>query len=128
VTYAFRLDYVGGEPDAAAIVIEDEEGLVYAGATDQRPGAAVLRDGLPGWKISLEPAACGSRMSSECYDAVRNLGLVIEHEGRRVVLFNGESVTIGRYRVDCLLAQQVTYNASCADAGLPGVSYVISRL
>lgn len=125
--YAFRLDYVGGEPDAAAIVIEDDEGLVYAAATDQRPGAAVLRDGLAGWTISLLPAECASRLRSECFDAVRNAGLAFEHDGQRQVLFHGESADLGRYRVDCLVAQEVDYSASCADAGVPGISWAIAR-
>ncbi len=127
-SYAFRLDYVGGAPDATAIVIRDGEGLLYAAATDQRPGAAVLRDGLPGFTLSLLPAECGSRLESECYEAVRNLGLAVEHAGRRVVLFQGESAVLDDYRVDCLIAQEVTYSSRCADAGLPGVSYVITRL
>lgn len=124
---SFRLDYVGGEPDAAAIVIEDERGLVYAAATDQRPGAAVLKDGLPGWTIALAPAECGSRSSGPCHEAIRNLGLAFEHDGQRVVLFHGESATVGGFRVHCLIAQEVDYSAACADAGLPGVSWAIER-
>jgi len=125
---SFRLDYVGGEPDAAAIVIEDADGLVYAAATDQHPGAAVLREGLPGWEFTLLPAECASRPAGSCYEAIRNTGLAIEHDGRRVVLFHGESATLGRYRVDCLVSHEVVYSPSCADAGLPGVSWAISRL
>lgn len=126
--YTFRLDYWGGEPDALAIVIHDGDGLLYAAATDERPGAAVLRDGVPGFTISLLPAECDSRLQNTCYEAVRNVGLAVEHQGRRAVLFQGESAVLDRYRVDCLIAQKITYSSRCADAGLPGVSYVITRL
>lgn len=124
---SLRLDFVGGEPDAVAIVIEDDDGLVYAAATDQRPGAAVLREGLPGWKVTLLPAGCDSRPGGPCYESIRNSGLAFEHEGQRVVLHHGESAEMGRFRVDCLIAQEVVYSPTCADAGLSGVSYAIAR-
>jgi len=127
-SYVFRFDYVGGEPDAAALVIRDQEGLLFAAATDQRPGAAVLRDGLDGFTLSLLSPECDSRTERPCYEAVRNVGFAVEHGGARLVLFQGESTVLGRYRIECLIAQEITYSPNCADAGLPGISYVITRL
>jgi hypothetical protein len=44
-----------------------------------------------------------------------------------VTLHQGESAQIGSYEIRCLIAQQVTYRAGCADFALHAVSYTIVR-
>jgi len=124
---AFRIDVVPGVPGASALVIRDDQGLVLAAASDQAPGAAVLRDGLEGFSLSLDPTTCPSRPHDACLVSVANRRLRARHSGGVVALYHGESAWLGRWRVRCLTAQAVKYARGCADVALFGVSYVIAR-
>lgn len=124
---AFRIDVVNGVPGASAIVVRDDQGLVLAAASDQLPGAAVLRDGLEGFTLILDPTLCPSRPHDACLESVSNRKLHVRHSAGEVALYHGESASIGRWRVRCLTAQSAKYAHGCADVALFGVSYVIAR-
>jgi hypothetical protein len=127
-TYDFQVDYVGGAPAASGLLIRDRSGLVFAGATDTRLGSHVLKEGLPDHTLALFPSGCPSRQATECYESITNQILRVSHSGRTADLFNGQTARLGPYRITCLTAQAVTYRARCADAGLPAVSYLVSRV
>jgi hypothetical protein len=126
-SYEFQVDYVGGAPAVSGLLIHDGTGLLFAGASDQKIGAHVLKEGVPSFTIALLPPDCSSRGSDTCYDAITNVPLQVRAQGASVELHNGESGNLGSYRVTCLAAQAVAYNSRCADAGVPAVSYVIAR-
>jgi hypothetical protein len=126
-SYEFQVDYVGGSPAASGLLIRDQAGLLFIGASDQRLGSHVLKKGSPPFTLALLPAACSSRRSDTCLDAVVNLPLQVRSADGSVELHNGESARLGTFRVTCLTAQAVSYSSRCADAGLPAVSYMIVR-
>jgi hypothetical protein len=126
-SYEFQVDYVGGAPAASGLLVRDAAGLVFAGASDQRLGSHVLKDGISPFTLAVLPPSCSSRRSDTCFDAITNVPLQVRTEGASVELHNGESARLGPYRVTCLTAQAVAYSSRCADAGLPAVSYVIAR-
>lgn len=127
--YAFRVEHVGGRPPASALVISDQDGLVFAGATDGTIGGHVLKDGLPGFTFELVDGGCESRDRSPCYEAIINRRLDVRGEDNETLsLFNGDSGRIGTFQVTCLTAQHVDYSSQCADAGLPAVSWIVARL
>jgi hypothetical protein len=127
-TYDFQVDYVGGAPAASGLLVRDPSGLVFAGATDTRLGSHVLKDGLPDLAIELIPSGCASRRSDRCYETITNQRLRATHSGRSVELMHGQSERVAAYRISALTAQAVTYRQGCADAGLPAVSYLVSRV
>jgi hypothetical protein len=51
----------------------------------------------------------------------------VVHAGASATLFQGESATLGKYRVTCLTAEEVTYRDRCADIGRVVLSYRIER-
>ena len=126
-SYEFQVDYVGGAPAASGLLIRDGAGLLFAGASDQRLGSHVLKEGVPPFTLALLPPACSSRRRDTCFDAITNVPLQVRSESVSVELHNGESARLGSYRVTCLTAQAVAYSGRCADAGLPAVSYIILR-
>jgi hypothetical protein len=126
--YDIQVDYVGGAPAASGLLVRDAAGLVFAGATDTRLGAHVLRDGLPDLTLALVASACASRRATDCYESITNQILRVTHGGRSVDLMNGQSARVGPYQVTCLAAQAVGYRERCADAGLPAVSYLVVRV
>lgn len=128
LTYDFQVDYVGGAPAASGLIVRDAAGLVFAGMTDSRLGSHVLKDGLPEITMALVASGCASRPSERCYEAIVNQRLRATHSGRTLELMQGQSDRLGPYRISCLTAQAVTYRPGCADAGLPAVSYFVSRV
>lgn len=127
-TYRFVVDYAPGSPDASGILIFDGGQLLFAALTDRTPFLRVLKRGIPGFSVALEEGTCGSRGRTKCHSALVNLPLSIAHRGTRVVLHHGERAKLGAFEVRVLTAQKVTYAPRCADAGLPGVSFVIRRV
>jgi hypothetical protein len=128
VPYQLQVDYVGGAPAASGLLIRDRDGLVFAGATDQRLGARVLKEGVPDFALELRPPTCRSRPGGTCYQSIANQALRVAHGGRQADLLHGQSVRLGPYRITCLTAQSVVYRDQCADAGLPAVSYLMVRI
>ena len=127
-TYTVRLDYRPGFPSSCGIIIGDESGLLFAGASDQRIGGSVLSEGVPGFELELLELECASRPTGDCYEALRNLALRVTHENEQTVIPHGEYTQAGPYEVTCHVAQDVDYSDACADAGLHRVSYSIVRL
>jgi hypothetical protein len=127
-SYEFELDRVGGMPTASGLIVRDQQGLVFAGASDQDIGSHVLEAGVPGFGLELLASSCPSRGEGDCFDAVFNRPLQVSFGGGTVTLHQGESAQLGGYEVRCLIAQQVKYRASCADFALYAVSYTIGRL
>jgi hypothetical protein len=135
--YDLTVEYVMGMPSPSALVLMDTAGLVFAAASDHAPrargaveravGANVLRDGLPAWTLRLVDAGCRSRPVGKCYAARVNLALEVTHAGTTHSLGNGQSVDLDGYRVTCHAAERVEYTSACADAGVLGVSWSISR-
>lgn len=125
--YRLRVDYEPGYPPASALLVWDSEGLLYAAASDERPGATVLKDGVPGFALRLLPATCDSRPHDRCFEALRNAPLEAAFGGRSVTLHNGGVADLGAYRVTCLTAQAIAYSSRCQDAGRIALSYVIER-
>lgn len=125
-TYAFRVEHVGGSPPASALVIRDADGLVFAGVSDQGIGDHVLRDGLPGFTLSLGAVTCPSRGAGECYRAAMNRTLDVAGAGAGLSLYSSDSGRIGAYLVRCLAAQRVDA-AGCPDFGMHDVSFTIER-
>ena len=125
--YRLHIEHRGGFPPASGFWVEDEEGIVAAGASDWDVARLVLKEGIPSFELALLPASCPSRTSDRCFDAVQNRALRISYRGESIELFQGESAELGPYRIRCLIAQQVTYSDRCCDAGVPGVSYWIVR-
>jgi hypothetical protein len=123
----FRVDVVPGTPGASALVVRDDQGLLFVAASDQAPGAAVLRDGLEGFTLSLEATGCSSRPHDTCLVSVINQRLRARYAVSEVALTHGDEAVLGRWRVRCLTAQSVKYAPHCADVALFGVSYVIVR-
>lgn len=126
-TYDFALDYVGGTPSASGLVVTDQDGLLFAGASDQGVGDHVLGAGVPGFALRLLPITCPSRGQGECYDAVFNRGLEVTSGDRKATLYQGDAARVAGHDVRCLIAQQVTYSSRCADYALHAVSYTITR-
>jgi catechol 2,3-dioxygenase-like lactoylglutathione lyase family enzyme len=127
-TYEFQVDVVAGAPGASGVVISDGEGLLFAAASDQRPGLRVLQAGLPGCEIELLPARCPERGREPCIASARNAPLRAARAGRAVTLLHGERAELDGYRVDVLAAQELRYDPACADAGTVALSYAITRL
>lgn len=123
----FRIDVAPGTPGASALVVRDDQGLLFAAASDQAPGAAVLRDGLEGFTLALESTGCSSRAHDACLESVTNQRLRARYAVSEVALYHGDSAALGRWRVRCLTAQSVKYAPHCADVALFGVSYLIVR-
>ena len=126
--YRFVVDYAGGFPDASGIVVYEGDRLLFAGHTDQKPFEHVLKNGIPGFTIAFGEPACSSRDSSRCHESIVNLPLVVVHGEERRSLHQGETARVGDFEVRLLTSQRVTYSSSCADAGLPGVSFTIARV
>ena len=124
--YEFRVEFEGESPHTCALVVSDRRGVCLIAATDVRPGATVLKDGS-GFRASLGPRVCASRPHSECFEAIYNLELKIARGKSSVRLHTGESARLGAWRVHCFVAQEPVYSPKCADAGVPGVSYLIVR-
>ncbi len=125
--YDFQVDHVGGFPEISGLLIRDSVGLLFAGVSDQNPGERALKEGVPSFDVAFAPTRCKSRPHGKCYDAIYNLPLRVSRQGKSATLFHGDSTRLGTYRVTCLTAQKVIYNDRCADAGLHGVSYAITR-
>ena len=126
-TYRFVVDYRPGFPDAAGILVYERDELFFAALTDQKPLQLVLREGVPGFDIALGETTCKSRENSRCHEAIVNLPVTFEHAGSRATVFQRETARLGDFDVRVLTAQSVKYSSRCADAGLPGVSFVIAR-
>lgn len=125
--YTFQVEHAGRFPATSALVIWDARGMLFTGVSDLQPGATVLSDGLEGFAAQLLPATCDSRPHSDCYAALRNRPLEIFHQGKSVTLRNGGVGTLGGYVVRCLTAQEAQLSDRCADAGVIGVSYTLTR-
>jgi len=119
--YDFVLDYRPGFPSASTLTISDERGVMFIAVTAQQP-----KD-IAGFKFTMSDAGCSSRPHNRCYDAIVNQRLHVARNNESVELMNGESALLGGYRLHALTAQKVTYNSSCADAGIDGVSFTIAR-
>ncbi|HEX6883972.1 MAG TPA: hypothetical protein VF530_11370 [Planctomycetota bacterium] len=126
--YAFELETVPGEPTPAALIVRDEQGLLFAGVSDYQPGARVLQRGLPDFVLALEASGCASRDREAGLASDVNAVLRVEHDGSSVRLFQGDAATLGSHRVRCLAARQVTYRPGAADTGVFGVCYTLRRL
>ncbi len=126
--YRFRVDYKPGWPGASGLLVSDNAGLLYAALTDQEVGRDVLTEGVPGFSIALRAAECrSSRPHNSCFDSMINLPVEVRSSGDAVVLYHGESKQLGDYVVSVLTAQDVIYNKSCKDAGVPRISLTIHR-
>jgi hypothetical protein len=125
--HEFQIDVVAGSPAASGVVISDTEGLLFAAASDQRPGLHVLAGGIPGFELELLPATCPERGREQCISSARNAPLRVARAGRSVTLLHGESAALDGYRVDVLAAQEIRYDPRCADAGVVALSYAITR-
>jgi hypothetical protein len=125
--YDFQIESVGGFPSASGLIVRDSTGILYAGASDQTVGGHVLKDGVPGFALTLESAGCPSRPHDDCYDGLYNLRLSVTHAGQTIRLMHPETGRVDAYAITCLVAQRVDYNGKCADAGLQGVSWTIER-
>ncbi len=125
--YRFEVQQAGEAPPASAVIVWDDEGLLFAGASDWEIGRNVARDGVPGFEIAKVASDCGDRSHGTCYDGLKNAVLKVIAPEESVTLYHGETAELGSYKVTCLTCQDVVYNDSCADAGLISVSYVIVR-
>lgn len=125
--YRFVVDYAGGFPDSSGILVYDGETLYFAALTDQTLFAHVLKSGVPGFSMKLGEPSCGSRGSTKCHPTMVNLPLIVASGGTEKTLHHGETAVLGDYVVQPLTAQRVTYSPRCADAGVPGVSLIITR-
>lgn len=126
-TYRLVVDYAGGAPDASGILVFDGERLLFAAVTDQTAFRRVLRNGIPGFTVAAAESPCASRDRTKCHEAMVNLPLVFEHGGARTALYQGQAARAGDFEIRVLTAQKVRYSSRCADAGLPGVSFTITR-
>lgn len=122
-----HLERVGGSPPAASLVIEDDAGLLFAGASDQAIGAHVLQGGISGFTFELLDEGCASRAHDTCLASVANLGLRVTHGTDTATLHHRDTATLGGFDVRCLVAQHATYTGQCPDFALAGVSYTIAR-
>jgi hypothetical protein len=125
--YTFEIHHQGGFPSANSIVLSDGDGMIFTAVTDWSLGANVLRDGPSGFKLSSGPGDCNSRTVNSCYESIIHTQLSVYIDGANVTLLHGESGRISGYLVRCLTCQEIVYTATCADAGLSGVSYFIER-
>jgi hypothetical protein len=125
--YRFRVDYAPGYPPASGLLIWKDATLLYAAASDPSPLKHGLADGVPGFELTLLPSECASRLQTDCYESVRDARLRVVHAGASATLFQGESATLGKYRVTCLTAEEVIYRGRCADTGRVVLSYRIER-
>jgi hypothetical protein len=121
------VEIVAGFPTVYGLSIVDSMGVVLAGASDQAIGEHVLKEGAPGFRLSLLPGDCRRRPGPDCTLSVRNLRLAVEHQGQNALLANGDSVVLDGCRVHCMIAEEIEYDPRCADAGLHAVSWVILR-
>ena len=119
--YDFVLDYRPGFPSASTLTITDDRGVMFVAVTTQQP-----KD-IAGFQFAMTDAGCSSRPHNRCYDAIVNQKVRVARGADSVELMNGESALLDGYRVRVLTAQKVRYNRNCADAGLDGVSFTISR-
>jgi len=127
-TYEFEIERVGGSPTAGSLIVRDQEGVLFAGASDQGIGSHVLAGGVPGFTLGLAATDCPSRPHDPCVEAVYNRTLQVAFAGgQQAALFNGETATLGGYTIRCLIAQDVKYGGHCPDYALYGVSYTIAR-
>lgn len=126
--YAFEIQHKPGFPTTCSIIVSDEKGMIFAGATDWSLGANVLPDGPSGFELAAGPTECESRPHSACYESITNSPLSVSSGGDSVTLFHGESGSLAGYVVTCLSCQDIVYTSTCADAGLNGVSYIIERV
>lgn len=125
-TYEFQVDYAAGTPTLSGLLIHEGGNLLFAAASNQRPGYHVLKEDF-GFKVELLSTACPSRQQDRCYEAIRNGVLRVTRGDTSVDLVNGESAPLAGFRVHCLTAQHVAYRKGCADAALVALSYAIVR-
>jgi hypothetical protein len=123
-----HLERVGGSPPAAALVIEDDAGLLFAGASDQAIGAHVLQGGITGFTFELLDQGCASRAHDSCIASVTNLALKATRGADSATLHHRDTATLGGFEVRCLVAQHATYTGQCPDMALQGVSFTIARV
>jgi hypothetical protein len=86
-----------------------------------------MKRGVPGFEIRAREAACPSRDGGTCYEKITNLALELRHGSSTLALMQGESGTIGDFRVICLVAEEIVYSNRCVDAGRVALSYLIVR-
>ncbi len=126
-SYGFRVEFVGEAPHTCALVVTDRRGPCLIAVTDLRPGSSVSKTGVPGFDVELEPHRCPSRPHDECYDAIYNTTLQVARGKTAVRLHHGEAASLGEWRIHAFTAQEPVSSPRCADAAVPGVSYLIVR-
>lgn len=126
--YVFDVEFKAGWPNAGSILVSDEDGLLFAAASDTRPRENVLTRSLGEFTFTLGEPTCPTRPTDQCFEAIFNLPLEVSYGGQRVTLHHGDSAFLGRYRVRCLAAQKPVSSNRCPDAALVGVSFTIERI
>jgi hypothetical protein len=128
--YDVTVEFAGGSPSLSGLVIADADGVIAAGASDQRPGGRIFVGGgpLPNLALTLAPSGCAGRPAGDCYRSLVNQRLRVTHGEDALEMAHGESATIGGFRVTALAAQEVEYSNRCADAGLVAFSWFASRV
>jgi hypothetical protein len=125
--YDFTVDYAAGSPAAGGLIVREGGALVFAAASDQRLGEHVLRDGIEPFHVEQLPPSRDGCSDDRCIEAIRNCAMRFTIGGVSVELFQGASGALGEYRAVVLAAREVTYRAECADAGVVGLSYAVTR-
>lgn len=115
-TYRFVVDYRGGWPDASSILVFEGDRLIFAGVTDRETD-------IPGLTISTGEATCPSRGRTKCHESLVNVPVIVGGTS----LYHGESATVGEFEVRVLTSQKVKYTSRCADAGVAGLSFTVTR-
>ena len=126
-SYGIRIETVPGTPTPCAVVVEDGDGLVFAGVSDYAPGERVLTTGLPGWDIRRVESDCPDRNRESCLASERNVVLQFRHGEEEHSLMHGERVRMGGMIVRCLDARVFSYSGECPDFAEFGTVYTIRR-
>lgn len=116
-TYRFGVNYRPGFPDASSVLVYEGDRLTFAAVTD-------LETEVPGLLITPGEATCPSRGRTKCHKALVNRPLIVE--GRP--FHHGDTARAGGFEVRVLMAQKITYDSRCADAGRPGISFTVTRV
>jgi len=118
-------------PPASAFSISDDQGILYLGVNDWRPGAAVFETGFPelggeAFRVALLDAGCKARVeNTDCYRSIKNFRLDFFVGSEPVLpLKNGESGQTGNWIFRAHKAEEVIAKA-CGLLDANGMSFSV---
>lgn len=111
-----------------SLLIEDEDGLVFYAASGFPLSSQDSIVEPDGWTFELESAGYES-LNALCGVHMTPQALIVEHDGSRLRMEQGETRQLGAYTVQARIAAEIEYpeQTECTDTFIPELSVVIYR-